>query len=74
VDLDDMLIRVHPGDGLVARAKGSVLVLLPPVADHPLADELLALVEESASAPAPGRLLARRVARLVAGAEPGEVP
>lgn len=69
-----MVIRVHPGDGLVARAKGSVLVLLPPVPDHPLADELLALVEESASAPAPGRLLARRVARLVAGAEPGEVP
>lgn len=70
-----MLIRVHPGEGLVARAGGSVLVLLPPVPDPPsIADELLSLVMGSAGAAVPGRRLAQQVARLVAGAEPADVP
>lgn len=76
MNLDDMLIRVHPGDGLVARSPGAALVLFGSGATQSrITDELLRLVEASADgAQPPGRRLARQVARLLADTDPDEVP
>ena len=74
MNLDDMLIRVHPGDGLVARQEGIALVVFAPgAAQDRIADELLALVDASSNG-TPGRRLARQVARLLGDADPDEVP
>jgi hypothetical protein len=76
VNLDDMLVRIHPGDGLVARFDGVALVLFAPgAAQARVTDELLQLVEASSNgSAAPGRRLARQVARLLGDADPDEVP
>jgi hypothetical protein len=76
VNLDDMLIRVHPGDGLIARSTGIALVVFALDPSHSrVTDELLNLIEGSAGAgKAPGRRLARQVARLLGEADPDEVP
>ncbi len=76
VNLDDMLMRVHPGDGFVARQAGIALVVFASgAAQDRTADELLALVEAASNgAGAPGRRLARQVARLVGDADPDDVP
>jgi hypothetical protein len=76
VNLDEMVIRVHPGDGLIARFPGVALVLFgDDPAQRPVADELLTMVEASGNASAaPGRRLARQVARLLGDADPDDVP
>ena len=71
-----MRIRVHPGDGLIARFEGTALVLLDAnPSQRRIADELLRLVESSAEAVTPpGRRLARQVVRMLSDVEPEEVP
>jgi len=76
VYLDEMVLRVHPGNGIVARSEGVVLaVMAPDTGQDPLVDEILLVVEACASQPSlPGRSLSRRLAGLIAQAEPDEVP
>lgn len=76
MNLDDMQIRVHPGNGLIARFDGVALVLFGPSAtEGRIADELVNLAESASNGSGPpGRRLARQVARLLGDAEPDEVP
>jgi hypothetical protein len=76
VDLDEMVLRVHPGNGIVARFGGVVLAVAAPDArQDPLVDEILRVVEACAGQGSPpGRSLSRRLAGLISQAEPDEVP
>lgn len=77
MDWQSWRVQVAPGNGVVSRTGGSLLVARP---DSPsqeaFLDELLAAVEQNAAAHGadPGRRLARRTAGLVAAAEPDDVP
>lgn len=73
--LEEMLIRVHPGSGLVARYPGVALTVLTSGDPSPVIDQLLDLAAESAAASeTPGRRLARRLAGLVSQVDPDELP
>jgi hypothetical protein len=76
VNLDDMMVRVHPGNGLVARFDGVALVLFgADAAPGRITDELVNLAEASSKGSGtPGRRLARQVARLLGETDPDEVP
>jgi hypothetical protein len=74
--LDEMVVRSHPGEGLVARFPGVALVMVPNSPSHDaVVNHLLALAEAaSANGPTPGRRLARQVAGVLSSAEPEDVP
>ncbi|MPZ88559.1 MAG: FHA domain-containing protein [Nitriliruptorales bacterium] len=67
-------VRVLPGEGLVAKKGGGVLVALPGGSADRLDAILAALEEVCASEAAPGRLLARRLTSQLASANPDEIP
>ncbi|HMA45808.1 MAG TPA: FHA domain-containing protein, partial [Frankiaceae bacterium] len=75
-DLDCFRLAVTPGGGVVARFPGVVLVVpAAPDAQRPVTATLLDLCEEAAGdGAAPGRRLLRRLAGLLAEADPDEVP
>ncbi len=75
MNVADLQLRVHPGDGLVAHLGGAVVVLPETSSTQAFDDELLALVAQAADAygPLPGRKLIRKLAGLVTSAEPDEV-
>ncbi len=75
MNIADLQLRVHPGEGLVAHLGGAVVVLPETSSTPAFDDELLALVAEAGDAygPLPGRKLIRKLAGLVTSAEPDEV-
>src|ERR1700722_12587106 len=76
MNIDEMLVRSHPGDGLVGRFAGVVIVAVPASPrQEAVADQLLSLAEAGAvTGPTPGRRLARQVAGLLGAADPDDVP
>src|SRR5580698_8368444 len=76
MNLDEMLLRSHPGDGVVARFPGVALVAAPSSPQQEaVTDQLLAIAEAgSATGPTPGRRLARQVVAVLASADPDDVP
>ena len=76
-DTRDQTVQVHPGAGVVARFRDTVVLALPASpAQEPGLDELLRLVEERVlrDRPAPGRRVARALAGLLAQADPEDLP
>ena len=74
--LDDLPLTPVPGDGILCRLPGVVLLALPSADQLEAADELVALCREvvtAAGAP-PGRILARRLAGLLGAGEPDRAP
>ena len=74
--LDDLPLTPVPGDGILCRLPGAVLLALPTADQLEQADELVALCREvvtAAGAP-PGRMLARRLAGLLGSGEPDSAP
>ncbi len=76
MNLDEMALRVRPGDGLIARFPAAVVVVAAPARRlRPIADQVLALVGQTLGPGGPaGRRLARQLAALVAQADPDDVP
>jgi hypothetical protein len=76
VNLDEMAVRVRPGDGLIARFPTAVVVVATPARRlRAVGDEVLTLARETLAPGGPaGRRLARQLAALVAQAEPDDVP
>jgi hypothetical protein len=75
MNLADLRLQIHPGDGLVACLETAVVVL-PEASSRPtFAEELLAVVTSGCDAygPTPGRQLVRKLAGLVTGTEPDQV-
>jgi len=76
VNLKDLQLQVHLGDGLVAHFGGAVVVLNEAPLHSAFVNDLLALTavvcEENGLTP--GRSLIRKLAGLVTSAEPEEVP
>ena len=73
----DQTLQVHPGPGVVARFRDTVVFALPPSpAQETRLDELLRLVEERVlrDRAAPGRRVARALAGLLAQADPEDLP
>lgn len=72
----ELRIRVHPGDGLVARFPSALLVVLGSAAAHrSVTDQLLDICSGTAAGGSPpGRRLTRQVAGVLAATEPEEVP
>jgi len=72
VKLDDLPLTPVPGEGILCRLPGAVLLALPSAAQLERADELVAVCREvvtAAGAP-PGRILARRLAGLLGAGDP----
>ncbi len=73
--LDDLHLRVVPGDGLVMRAAGLVAVAFPSGSEHhDLVTRFLDTARSAAGQPDAGRRAARAVVGLLASAEEGEAP
>jgi len=75
MNLADLRLQIHPGDGLVACLETAVVVL-PEASSRPtFAEELLAVVTSGCDAygPTPGRQLVRKLAGLVTSTEPDQV-
>jgi len=76
VNLDEMVLRVRPGNGVIARFGGAVLAIMEPDASQdPMVDEILRVVEECVGRSAlPGRSVSRQLAAMISQAEPEQVP
>ncbi len=76
MNLDEMVVRSHPGEGLVGRFAGVVIVAVPSGSGQDaMTDQLLALAEAAAaSGPTPGRRLARQIAGVLSSSDPDVVP
>ena len=75
MNFDDLQLQVHPGQGLVARLSGAVVVLPQASGATDFDDEVLAIVAAACESygPSPGRNLIRKVAGLITSAEPEDV-
>ena len=76
MDLDEMVFRIRPGDGLVARFDSAAAFIgAAGDANDAMAAELLQIVRAALDRGGPpGRRLARRVAGWIAQADPDDVP
>ncbi|MGI8776793.1 MAG: FHA domain-containing protein [Acidimicrobiales bacterium] len=76
MNLDEMVLRVCPGNGVIARFGGAVLAIMEPDASQdPMVDEILRVVEECVGRTAlPGRSVSRQLAAMISQAEPEQVP
>ncbi len=70
---DDLRLQVTPGEGLVVRSPAALLVV-PAFGEHQrhALEQLTSLIR--AGRPGGGRVLARKVAGIIAGSEPEDVP
>ncbi|MHB8340317.1 MAG: protein kinase domain-containing protein [Mycobacteriales bacterium] len=76
MELADLLLQVHPGNGQVANFVTAAIAVLPrSVSEEASALRLITLVEEGVAeyGPHPGRRLVRDIARFVTEAEPEEL-
>lgn len=75
MNIADLQLQVHPGDGLIAHFGTAVLVLPGDASRSAFADELLSVVESGCASygQAPGRQLIRKLAGLVTAKDPDDV-
>jgi hypothetical protein len=73
--LNEYGCRIGPGDGMAARF-GSVVAMVPAwqPRQRPVLEQILDVVERCGDQRAPGRMLCRRLAGLVASEDPADVP
>lgn len=74
MNLDEMVVRSHPGEGVVGRFGGIAIVIVPgSPGQEAMVDPLLTMAE-GATGPTPGRRLARQIAGLLSSTDPDEMP
>jgi hypothetical protein len=75
MNFEHVQLQVHPGQGMVARFTGAVVLLSLPSPWPAFDEEVLSVVASSCEeyAPLPGRNLIRKLAGMITAAEPDEV-